>query len=286
MNTADRLVFRILSLQVRLYHDFVRVKESTDSEALHDLRIDVRRLRSVLRPLRASSEIASLDQAAAAVANLTTRARDLEVLIAELKRHGQARQAITRQAALHALYSRVKRSSVIPTLLTALDDCPEAVRAVENERGSHRMKIRIQRAVCKQLKRLEHAIETPGFDRHRLRSTLKRVRYLIEAFPSISPISREAVQAMAATQAALGKWHDLDLWCQLSFKEDDLQRLRHDWSQRTEAALDNAEVHLRSLAHRLPKTKVSRVAVRGLPAAHTADNPFEGVIDVETGLPV
>nr|WP_242070876.1 MULTISPECIES: CHAD domain-containing protein [Pseudomonas] len=45
----------------------------TDSEALHDLRIAVRRIRSLLRPMRALSEVAALNFAAAGVGRLTRR---------------------------------------------------------------------------------------------------------------------------------------------------------------------------------------------------------------------
>lgn len=57
----------------------------TLSEALHDLRIAVRRIRSLLRPMRALSEVAALNFAAAEVGRLTTPARDLRVMIQELE---------------------------------------------------------------------------------------------------------------------------------------------------------------------------------------------------------
>ncbi|WP_368858818.1 CHAD domain-containing protein, partial [Croceibacter atlanticus] len=60
----------------------------TDSEALHDLRIAVRRIRSLLRPMRSMSGVMALNNAAAEVGRLTTPARDIEVLIEELEERG------------------------------------------------------------------------------------------------------------------------------------------------------------------------------------------------------
>lgn len=49
---VDHVVSQILALQVRLLACRERLAADTDSEALHDLRIAVRRLRSLLRPLQ------------------------------------------------------------------------------------------------------------------------------------------------------------------------------------------------------------------------------------------
>lgn len=86
MSFVDEFVAEILTLQIALYHSRARLEARTDSEALHDLRISVRRIRSLLRPMRSISEVMALNNVAAEVGRLTTPARDLEVLIEELGR--------------------------------------------------------------------------------------------------------------------------------------------------------------------------------------------------------
>lgn len=47
MSFVDKFVAQILALEVALYHSRARLQARTDSEALHDLRIAVRRIRSL-----------------------------------------------------------------------------------------------------------------------------------------------------------------------------------------------------------------------------------------------
>jgi CHAD domain-containing protein len=49
MSFVDKFVAEILALQVALHHFRVRLEAQMDSEALHDLWIAVRRIRSLLR---------------------------------------------------------------------------------------------------------------------------------------------------------------------------------------------------------------------------------------------
>lgn len=103
MSFVDKFVAEILALQVALYHSLARLEARTDSEALHDLRIAVRRIRSLLRPMRAMSEVV----ASAEVGRLTTPARDLEVMIQELEDKGFPVQAQLRKTRLASNYTRI-----------------------------------------------------------------------------------------------------------------------------------------------------------------------------------
>jgi CHAD domain-containing protein len=49
---VDQLVAQVIGLEVGLLSCQARLAAVTDDEALHDLRTTVRRLRSLLRPLR------------------------------------------------------------------------------------------------------------------------------------------------------------------------------------------------------------------------------------------
>ena len=94
----DHVVVQILGLHVRLLACQARLAQNTDSEALHDLRTTVRRLRSLLRPLRGLPGVDILEAAAKAVGDMTTPLRDREVLAAELFDRQQTRAAQRRLA--------------------------------------------------------------------------------------------------------------------------------------------------------------------------------------------
>jgi len=97
---VDRLVARILGLDVRLLACQARLSARTDPEALHDLRTTVRRLRSLLRPLRGLPGVEQLEAAASHVGDLTTPLRDREVLAAYLLQHDQPEAAQRRMVLL------------------------------------------------------------------------------------------------------------------------------------------------------------------------------------------
>jgi CHAD domain-containing protein len=96
MSFVDDFVAQIISLEVSLYHSRARLQANSDSEALHDLRIAVRKIRSLLRPLRDMPQVVELNQAAAEVGRATTPTRDLEVIVDELRKMGYPHQATSR----------------------------------------------------------------------------------------------------------------------------------------------------------------------------------------------
>ena len=104
---VDRIVANIVRLQVRLWACQARLQAHTDPEALHDLRTTVRRLRSLLRPLRGLPGVVQLEMAASQVGALTTPLRDLEVLAAHLQQHGHAALAESRLEQLSGSYAAV-----------------------------------------------------------------------------------------------------------------------------------------------------------------------------------
>uniref|UniRef100_UPI0023F41763 CHAD domain-containing protein n=1 Tax=Zestomonas thermotolerans TaxID=157784 RepID=UPI0023F41763 len=75
----DDLIAQVLGLEVTLRACQARLGARTDAEALHDLRIGLRKLRSLLRPLNRLPLVASLDAAAAALGRLSGPLRDREV---------------------------------------------------------------------------------------------------------------------------------------------------------------------------------------------------------------
>ncbi|KAA0981150.1 CHAD domain-containing protein [Pseudomonas sp. ANT_J28] len=177
MAFVDKFVAEILALQVSLYHSRARLEMRTDGEALHDLRIAVRRIRSLLRPMRAMSEAAALNNAAAAVGQLTTPTRDLEVMIHELESRGFLTQAQLRKERLAASYSKILKSPALSHLFDQLDVWPSAFRAAEANGDLKNAQPQIEKALKKQIDRLHSAVDDAGFDRHELRILVKRTRY-------------------------------------------------------------------------------------------------------------
>ena len=133
MSIVDAVVAHVLQIEISLYHTCARLEGRTDTEALHDLRINVRRLRSLLKPLRGRDGVDVLDQAAAAVGQLTTPVRDLEVLADELRKRGLSGPASTREAMLVSHYAEILQSTELRELFARLDAWPEVGRAAERE---------------------------------------------------------------------------------------------------------------------------------------------------------
>jgi CHAD domain-containing protein len=254
MSFVDSFVGQIVALEVGLYHAHARMEARTDTEALHDLRINLRRIRSLLRPLREIEGVAPLNEAAAAMGRLTTPARDLEVLIEELEAQGFPEQAHVRKATLQASYSHIVKARANNQLFSQLDKWPSGFRAAERAGVLNEMKKTVTRRLHKQIERLEAALADPQFDRHQLRILVKRTRYLNEAFPQLSPLSGEAAASLKAVQSALGSWHDHFQWCLKAEHEEDLQPLEHRWHAAAAAALSKAEAQLTQLLRLLAKT--------------------------------
>ena len=254
MSFVDKFVAEILSLQVALYHSRARLEARTDSEALHDLRIAVRRIRSLLRPMRTMSEVAALNIAAAEVGRITTPTRDMEVMVQELESRGFLAEAQFRKARLASNYSKILKSPHLNNLFIQLDEWPTIFRSVEVNGGLKHVQPQIEKALKKQIDRLHAAVDDAGFDRHELRILVKRTRYLTEAFPKLSPLSGKAASSLKALQSALGAWHDHYQWCQKALIESDLLPLEKVWQSCAATALDKAETQLVDLAKLLPKS--------------------------------
>ncbi|MEJ1224809.1 CHAD domain-containing protein [Pseudomonas sp. NFACC09-4] len=232
----DRLVARILGLEVRLLACQARLNAHTDSEALHDLRTTVRRLRSLLRPLRGLPGVEQLEAAASAVGTLTTPLRDREVLAAYLEAHGKPQAAQHRQLQMAQAYRAVAASPELGHLLMILDAFPRFIRAAQRQGLLKGLRKRIEKRLDKQWKKLGEALDDPAHDRHRLRLLIKRVRYAIEAYPELDRLPEAAMPRLKSAQAALGDWHDCWQWLARAEQEHDLQSCVPSWRVTMEKA--------------------------------------------------
>jgi len=235
---VDRLVAHILSLEVRLLACQARMTARTDPEALHDLRTTMRRLRSLLRPLRGLPGVEQLEGAASAVGELTTPWRDREVLAAYLLKHDQPQAAQRRMVQMAEAYPALAASHEVASLMMILDAFPRFLRAAQHQGLLKGLDKRIEKRLGKQWQKLDEALHDPAHDRHRLRLLIKRVRYGIEAYPELDRLPAAAYKRLKSAQAALGDWHDCWQWLAKAELEADLQPCVATW----QAGLIKAEL--------------------------------------------
>ncbi|NWB27479.1 CHAD domain-containing protein [Pseudomonas gingeri] len=247
---VDRLVAQVLSLEVRLLACHARVDALTDDEGLHDLRTTVRRLRSLLRPLRGLPGVAQLEQAAAEVGQLTTPIRDREVLAAYLQRQGHHVAAARRTAQLSEDYWKVAGSDELKNLFGMLDAFPRFLRASQYQGLLKGLQKRIEKRLAKQWDALDEALHDPMHDRHRLRLLIKRVRYAAEAYPELDRLPAPALKQLKAAQEALGDWHDCWQWLLQAEQQPDLQPCVSGWR----SAMTRAESKADRVLDRLSET--------------------------------
>lgn len=220
---VDQLVAQVIGLEVGLLSCQARLAAVTDDEALHDLRTTVRRLRSLLRPLRGLPGVEQLESAASSVGQITTPLRDREVLAAYLRQHGHHEAADRRLRLQPDAYRQVAQSAELAHLLLILDAFPRFVRACEHQKLLKGLRSRIEKRLAKQWQKLEEALKDPDHDRHRLRLLIKRVRYAAEAYPELSKLSANAMSRLKKAQGALGDWHDCWQWLAQAEHQADLQ---------------------------------------------------------------
>ncbi|WP_458373244.1 CHAD domain-containing protein [Pseudomonas laurylsulfatiphila] len=244
----DRLVAHVLGLEVRLLACQARLRERTDPEALHDLRTTMRRLRSLLRPLRGLPGVEQLEAAASRVGDLTTPLRDREVLAAYLLEHGQPHAAQWRMAQMAEAYPAVAASPELAQLLIVLDAFPRFLRAAQRQGLLKGLRKRIEKRLGKQWKKLDEALHDPAHDRHRLRLLIKRVRYGIDAYPELDRLPKAAMPRLKSAQSALGEWHDCVQWLAMAEQEADLRPCVAVWTTTMAEAESRADRVLEKLS--------------------------------------
>ncbi|WP_263142852.1 CHAD domain-containing protein [Pseudomonas sp. RIT-PI-AD] len=243
----DSLIARILTEEIRLRSCRARLRARTDEEGLHDLRVSLRRLRSLLRPLKKLPMVQPLCEAAREVGGLGGPLRDLEVLTAELERHGQHEAAVRRRAHLERGYPVLLSSQALQRLFVTLDALPSFWRLMQREGDLHGLHKRLLKHQCKQQLRLLDALHDPQFDRHHLRLLIKRVRYGAETYPDIADLPASAAALLKNAQAALGDWHDRHEWLLRADGEADLAPCRADWQRGMRAAEKRADASVKAL---------------------------------------
>jgi CHAD domain-containing protein len=251
----DDVQRHVLRIQVRLFACRERLLANTDDEALHDLRIALRQLRSLLRPLTALAACADLQQRAAELGRLSGPLRDLEVLQGYLQQHGLYAAAQERQLLLQEGYAQLLGSVPLAQLLSALDSWPQQWReAASSEQVAAPHKL-IRRRLRKDRQRLVQALLDPAHDRHRLRLLVKRLRYAAEAYPQLSAVSGRTCLRLKQAQSALGDWHDHWQWLLRAETEADLQPCVPAWRAAMQRAEQEADLALEQLTMGFARTQ-------------------------------
>lgn len=248
MSTAVKhLIAQITQAEVALFACAARLEAHSDSEALHDLRIHVRRLRSILRPLRGLPAVAGLESAAKALGAVSTPLRDLEVLAGYLQEQGLATPANRRTALVEKSYSQLAAGPELAALFKRLDAFPEALRAAHRQGALGKLDKHIAKRLAKQYQHLTEALSDPQHDRHRLRLLIKRVRYGADAYPQFVQMPKRMMQRLKAAQTALGDWHDHVQWLNQAQQHADLQPCVATWQSALERAAQRSELVLAKL---------------------------------------
>ncbi|HET8730512.1 MAG TPA: CHAD domain-containing protein, partial [Moraxellaceae bacterium] len=201
-------------------------------DTLHALRVALRRMRTLLRPLAGRKAFSALYEQAGRVLEATGPLRDIEVLIEDLAAHQREHAAYLRQRRLDAgLMELIGRSE----LLDLEAECrPRPAHAPlialpDREALEKRCRKVLERDHCRLLEQLQ----APGHDLHRLRLDIKQLRYQLEA--RMPPAGDRRVRELENAQNVLGRWHDRQVWLSCARDESDLQSCVSRWTRESNA---------------------------------------------------
>lgn len=227
-------------LLLRTFFEVARANErgivaDVDSEFLHDYRVALRKLRSLLSLLKGVFEIAEvthLKEQLAAVMRTTNGLRDLDVyllrraeyyrlvppsthgglqlLFDDLVRQRQGEQK--RVAGVMAGKAYKRRMANLGKLLLAGGGLKAGPLGEANSRDAAARLIRKRyRRICKVGRRIDHT--TPDESIHELRIHCKKLRYLMEFFGSLFAEEevRGLLRALKQLQDTLGTFNDLSV---------------------------------------------------------------------------
>ena len=211
-----------------------RVLAGDAPEALHELRVSLRRLRSTLQAFEANLERRPTAQALERLREIGTRsnaARDAEVQIAWLSAR-RPQLAPAQRAALDALVSDLSASLArdLERLLARLPERFEALRGdLDRSLRGYRTWVHLAgpdptptfasvlaerlRAQAQRLSERLAAIGGVADEEraHAARIEAKRLRYLLEPVAADVPGGKRAVRSLKGLQDVLGEMHDLDV---------------------------------------------------------------------------
>jgi CHAD domain-containing protein len=262
------LAAQMRDLMTKLGATLPRVRKRTDEEAIHDMRVALRRLRVVLkiaRPLYGRYHIDTIRDAFTRVHRASGALRDEEVLRETLSDLGvasaeleawMARRAV-REESLRALVEKrlragdLRRPMRLLRALLALPVAPKRRRTL----APFARKV-VERART-EVDALRDADTEDGVALHALRIAYKRLRYSAEIFHDALPLDVAALaQPAERFQKRLGDIHDLDVASAV------VKRARNIDDAKARLLHAIAEARKDKVARYLEDTGVARLAER------------------------
>jgi CHAD domain-containing protein len=233
VGTAARAIFACLLDVVEANEDGVR--QDLDSGFLHDMRVAVRRSRTVLGEMKrilSAPHFVHYREELAWLAAVTGPVRDLDVLLEALSEYGEwlgaehrrgldalravvrSRRSVERRALLEALASQRYRALKKGwRALIEADDARWGADAAARPAGEAALAM-IERRRDKLIAHGEKlAADSPDEDFHDLRKQVKKLRYLLELFAGAIPAgsARALLHGLKELQKRLGTYQDMSV---------------------------------------------------------------------------
>jgi CHAD domain-containing protein len=254
-NAGPFLTAKLRTLVARIDAAAPRVLSTGDDEAVHDLRVAIRRTRTVLEVGRSVFGRFRSDETRRAlrdVQSATGALRDEEVLLELIEKLDVGRTDVNAWLDARRRRERRLRSGLRRMIRTGgLDRGRELIEALlafrvkpARERRLLKFALRAVEGTIAEVERGQQAPIEDGEALHDFRIACKRLRYTVETFGDVLPPEKTALASIASKlQGRLGDVHDIDMALACV--------------QRARALTDVAR---RALANRLTEARVSRVA--------------------------
>jgi len=212
------------------------VLKNIDSEFLHDYRVAVRRVRSILTQMKGTlprDKFEYFKKEFSWLGAVTTPARDLDVYLLEFDKlqnsllpeiqsdllpfkdfllvQQQNAYADLRMAVKSQRYVKLKQSlkTFLRTSTESYKNAPNAAIDIKSQAND-----RIRRSYHRVIKEASQLTpDSPAYDFHELRKSCKKLRYLLEFFQCLYPAKemKELVQKLKLLQDNLGEFQDMDV---------------------------------------------------------------------------
>jgi len=218
------LVAKLRELDGRLEEVAPRVlARETDDEAVHDLRVAMRRMRTVLeigRGVLGPFHADEVRRALRDVQRATGALRDEEVLLALIGSLGVEGPDVTAWLDGRRLRERRLRRALVRLVQSgALDGGRQLLSALlsfrinpSRDKRVHKYARRAVEGARREVDRRRGARPDDPEALHRLRIAYKRLRYTVETFADVLPDDLAAIaQGAARMQSRLGDLHDVDV---------------------------------------------------------------------------
>jgi CHAD domain-containing protein len=236
-DSSGEALERTLQAVIRqVLHNWQAVLVSEDPEAVHQMRIGLRRLRTVLqvfRPLIKSPFVDDVERSVRDVAHLVGRLRDADVLASDIvapleahsgpsaslqpllelvaERHGVMRQQVRTKLASAEMVGLQLRLALLPAI--AADPSGET-RRIRMSRPATAFSAKALAKCWKKVARQgRHLDELSDEERHELRKDLKTLRYAVECCSPLYPAKKVArfVKKLQKLQELFGYLNDVVL---------------------------------------------------------------------------